>query len=169
MIAETPAYAGSFTEIEAAERACQQLAADGFAPDAMTLWVNEECPACQEEHARSRDGLSDRLITGGQIAGGIVGTAFGVALVWWPPSAAMRLDWREWLVQLCVIASWLLTGAILGAMVGAVASELRPGRQKPAHRHFILSLRPPPGREDEALAILRRTKATIEGEGTKSA
>lgn len=165
MIAESPSYAGAFTEIEAAERAYQRLREGGFADEDVSLIVNEDCPACQEEHARSRDTWTERLITGGQVVGGIAGLGFGAVLVWWPLPGSVHYSWVEWLVQICVVASWLLTGAILGAMVGAVTSELRPGRRRLAHRHFILMLQPPHGREEEALAILRRAKATIEGKG----
>lgn len=166
MIAESPDYRGAFAEIEAAERAYQRLRDEGFAEAEISLMVTEDCPACLEEHARSRDAMSERLITGGQIGGGILGMGFGAAMVWWPTSTPLRINWLELLVQICVVASWLLTGAILGAMVGAVASELRPGRKHLAHRHFILTLRPPQGREQEALAILRRSKAAIDGEGS---
>lgn len=167
MIAESPDYTGAFTEIAAAERAYRRLRDEGFDDAHMTLWVNEECPACLQAHDRLREARSDRLITGGQVVGGILGCAFGAALVWWPLPSAPSFSWIEGLVQLCVVASWLLTGAILGAMVGAVTSELRPGRKRVPHRHFLLKLRPPRGREQEALAILRRSKAAIDGEGSR--
>ncbi|HEY9854209.1 MAG TPA: hypothetical protein V6D05_00640 [Stenomitos sp.] len=162
MIAESPDYQGAFAEIEAAERAYQRLREEGFSDEHMSLHVNEECPACLADQARSRDAWTERLITGGQLLGGVAGLGFGAAMVWWPLPSAQHLGWVEGLVQLCVVASWLLTGAILGSMVGAVASELRPGRPHTAHRHFILMLSPPLGREEEALAILHHTKATIE-------
>lgn len=165
MIAESPGFTGAFTEIAAAERAYRHLCDEGFDDAHMSLWVNEDCPACLEEHARSKEARADRLITAGQITGGIVGFGFGAAVVRWPPPTASSFDWLEGLVSVCVVASWLLTGAILGAMAGAVLSELRPGRRQVPHRHYVLSLRPPKGREDEALAILRRSKAAIDGEG----
>lgn len=169
MIAESPDFTGAFTEIAAAERAYRHLRNEGFDDAHMSLWVNEDCPACLEAHARSQDDRSDRLITGGQVTGGVVGLGFGAAVAWWPPPTAASFDWLEGLVSVCVVASWLLTGAILGAMAGAVLSELRPGHPKVAHRHYVLSLRPPKGREQEALAILRRSKAAIDGEGPNMA
>lgn len=162
MIAESPSYTGAFAEIEAAERAYERLREEGFEDAHIQLRVNEECPACLADHARSRDSWAERLITGGQVLGGLAGLGFGAAMVWWP-LPRQGFGWVEWLVQVCVVASWLLTGAIMGAMVGAIASELRPGRRHQAHRHFLLMLQPPAGREGEALAILRRTKADVEG------
>lgn len=162
MIAETPYYSGAFAEIEAAERAYQRLREEGFTDAQMSLVVNEECPACLADQARAEDGWSDRLITWGQVLGGLVGCGFGAAMVWWPLPAAPRFNWIEWLVQICVVTSWLMSGAILGAMVGAILSEMRPGHQRQAHRHFILKLHPPHGREQAALAILEHSKASVE-------
>ncbi len=165
MFAESSGYAGAFTEIEAAERAYKRLREEGLDDEHISLVVNEDCPACQEEQARARDACAERLITGGQIGGGLLGLGFGAALVWWPLPTTMHVSWLEWLVQLCVVTSWLLTGAILGAMVGAVAAEFRPSRRRLTHRHYILMLNPPHDKKQEALAILRHSRATIEGEG----
>lgn len=165
----TPSWSctGAFTDVSEAERAYRTLQASGV--DRMSLVVVEDCPACRYERSDAHDDLLDRMLLSGQVFGGLMGVGLGTAVLWWPLRGIGAVmaghRWVDVLVMLCTIGTWGLSGAILGAMVAAVVSELVPATRASArrtHRHFVLSLETPQGMEDEVRSILRRSKATLD-------
>ncbi|MNR67161.1 hypothetical protein D3C85_1910140 [compost metagenome] len=69
-----------------------------------------------------------------------------------------------------MVGAWALSGAILGALVGAAIAELPRGRngERPPHRHYVLVLRPPSGMEARGLSVLREAKARLEDDPAPS-
>lgn len=159
-------YLGSFQDLDAAHRAFTRLQASGFRDECMSLVVDDDCPACASERAGLDDPQADRVIARGQGTGALAGSALGFLMVGWPSALGTRSDWVDGIASLCIVGAWALSGAILGALVGAAITELplmhKEGR--PPHRHYVLVLRPPEGMEQRALSVLRDAKARLEGE-----
>ncbi|MNX93842.1 hypothetical protein D3C86_1260500 [compost metagenome] len=159
-----PVTRGAFRDIESAERAFRKLQASGFRADCVSLVVNDDCPACAAERMGLEDPLADRVIARGQGVGAIAGSALGFMMIGWPHVPNGTRNWLESLAALCMIGAWALSGAILGALVGAAIAEMPRARngERPPHRHYVLVLRPPAGMEEQGLAVLREAKARLE-------
>ncbi|MBO9539335.1 hypothetical protein J7643_01940 [bacterium] len=157
-------YRGAFRDIKSAERAFCKLQASGFRDDCISLVVNDDCPACAAERMGMEDPLADRLIARGQGVGAIAGSALGFVMMGWPKVPNGRGSLLESLAALCLVGAWALSGAILGALVGAAIAEMPRARngERPHHRHYVLVVRPPAGMEERGVAVLREVKARLE-------
>jgi hypothetical protein len=161
---------GVFVNLDSAERACRQLEAHGIAQSQLSLNFDDDCPACAEERDRLKEGPSESMPMG-QGLGGLLGIALGVTAIYWPmsggaggeglPADPVVMSLFDWMLRLFVIASWGLSGAILGGMFAAVAVDAwqsldRRGADKPLHSHYILTIDSPLAADEEVRNLIQR-------------
>lgn len=131
---ETRQAMGAFAELQALEHAYQRLRAQGVPAEAMEVEWLERCAACEEEEARGLEPATARALGFSQALGALGGMVLG--------GAGMSPDtWSQALISLLALGCWAAGGAILGALVGGLALELRP-RVRPEHRHALLKVAP---------------------------
>jgi hypothetical protein len=161
---------GVFVNLDSAERACRQLEARGIAQSQLSLNFDDDCPACAEERDRLTEGQRESLPMG-QGLGALLGIALGVAAIYWPmgggagsegsPAGPMALSLFDWMLRLFIIASWGLSGAILGGMFAAVAVDAwqslgQRGADKPLHSHYILTIDSPLAADEEVRKLIQQ-------------
>ncbi len=161
---------GVFVNLDSAERACRQLEARGIAQSQLSLNFDDDCPACAAERDRLSRGQSESSPMG-QGLGALLGIALGVAAIFWPKSGwaggevaaaePAALGLFDWMLRLFIVASWGLSGAILGGMFAAVAADAwqslgRRGTERPLHSHYILTIDSPLAADGEVRALIQR-------------
>ena len=161
---------GVFVNLEAAERACRQLEALGVDRSQLSLTFDEACPACAfERDVLSAD--SNENLPLGQGIGALFGIALGVAAVFWPltslpgiqgiPPEPATLSMFDWMLRLFIVASWGLSGAILGGMLAAMVTDAwqmmrRRDLNQVLHSHYILSIDAAGVNEDEIRRLVQK-------------
>lgn len=156
---------GVFTSLDAAERACRQLAKQGFTQGQLSLDFDEACLACALEQERLFQGPAGTMPLG-QGLGALFGVGVGIMAVFWPINGEAATDPTalslfDWMLRLFIIASWSTSGAILGGMLAAVGVETwqtfsRRSEPKPEHSHYVLSVEPSLGTEAVVREIIER-------------
>ncbi len=159
-----------FASLDSAERACRQLEAHGIAQSQLSLTFDDDCPACAYERDCLSDGPTESQPMG-QGLGALVGIGFGIAAVFWPLADAAGseavladptpLTLFDWMLRLFVIASWSVSGAILGGMLAGMIAEAwqalrRREEDKPLHSHYILSVDSPQALDPEVEQLIMR-------------
>lgn len=161
---------GVFTNLESAERACRQLEALGIAQSQLSLTFDENCPACSYEREQvSRDPSAS--VPMGQVLGALSGLIVGVLVVFWPlngilvtdraPADPVTLSLFDWMLRLFIVASWGLSGGILGGMLAAASADLWEMFQsrkveKPLHSHYILRIDSAAAADTEIRQLLQK-------------
>lgn len=161
---------GVFVNLEAAERACRQLEAQGVDRSQLSLVFDDACPACAYERDVLADTPAEHLPIG-QGFGALLGVATGVLAVFWPlqdfpgihgvPPEPVTFTLFDWMLRLFIIASWGLSGAILGGMLAAMGTDAwRTLRRREAstllHSHYVLTVDAPQSDDEAIRQIIQR-------------
>ena len=141
-------YRAAYRRIGDIERTYQQLLAIGLAPEHLNLKVRDE----EQEEPPAEVRRANRWFSLGEAIGMIVGLLLGVGLLM-PSKGASSLEHIPLFIALLVLGTWALCGALLGAMLGALGSEVfAPNRE--GSLDFELEVRPPLALNSQVLAIL---------------
>lgn len=154
-----PRVSGIFATLESVERACRDLQGHGIAREQLSLSVTEACGACARAEAPPSPCTGERLRLGRGL-GSSLGTALGIAAVLWPIPVAAGLF--EWMMRLFVIASWSLSGWLLGGMLACTWDEAKEAIRRTRagepdlHAHAILTVAVSPEKAAEVRALMKR-------------
>jgi hypothetical protein len=156
------AQRGIFASLASTETACRQLEACGIASTQLSVSCEDDCQACIIEQVWvDRD--QEASLPLGQGLGAVIGIALGLAAVFGPVAAsdAWALSLFDWMLRLFIIASWSLSGSILGGMLMASGSAAFQALKHPkgdplVHAHYILTVEAPAEQEAAVKAIIQR-------------